>query len=446
MKRLLEKSLLEWKNKNDRMPLLLDGARQVGKSYLIEHLFGNKHFQRVIKLDFLQEPGFAQIFSDSKNPETIISGIQLELAIDIDPENDLIFFDEIGECQNAVDSLKFFQEQRPELYICASGSNIGLLNRFPVGKVEEYRLYPMTFEEFVISAGNEQLTEMYQASTRNEFLHEKLWKYLLDYYFVGGMPKAVHTWFEGDRSKLNALIASVRAVHSNLISGYIRDFGKYGRYPSEAIQTQAVFENIPKQLMKNMDGSVKRYQFSHVIPRKKGYQELRSPIDFLIKTRLASQNFVIEGEPQSTLFLQAKESRFKLFFFDLGLLHCMANMSYKEIVQQNFAYKGYVAENFVQNEAVALGHSSTYSWHSGRQAELEFLFKNDKGEVIPVEVKSGTSIKAKSMGIYIKNYSPVAAYKLTGKIGGFRNSVLKTIPLYYAHQCIKEMTGETGSE
>lgn len=439
MKRLLEKPLLEWKNKKDRMPLLLDGARQVGKSYLIEHLFGNKHFKRVIKLDFLQEPGLAHIFSDSKSPETIIAGIQLEFAIDIDPENDLIFLDEIGECQSAVDSLKFFQEQRPELYICASGSNIGLLNRFPVGKVEEYRLYPLTFEEFVIAAGNEQQTRMYQASQRNELLHGKLWRLLLDYYFVGGMPKAVQTWFEGDRSKLNALVASVRTVHSNLISGYVRDFGKYSRYPSEAIQTQAVFENVPKQLMKNMNGSVKRYQFAHVIPRKKGYQELRSPIDFLLKTRLVSQNFVIVGKPQSTLFIQAKESRFKLFFFDLGLLHCMANMSYKEIVQQNFAYKGYVAENFVQNEAVALGHSCTYSWHSGRQAELEFLFKNDKGEVIPIEVKSGTSIKAKSMGLYIKQYSPAEAYKLTGKIGGFRDSVLKTFPLYYAHQCIKRL-------
>jgi predicted AAA+ superfamily ATPase len=190
MHRTLLKNLLDWKSQpEDRMPMLLDGARQVGKSYLLEHLFGRIHFAKVVKLDFLAEPELAQWFAGSKKTQTILDKIQLAYGIDFNPVTDLLMLDEIGECQNAIDSLKFFAEQRPDIYVCALGSNIGLLGRYPVGKIQEYRLHPMSFEEFVIAHNNPHLTKAFQAGGRNDLVHSKLWQLLLDYYFVGGSPK-----------------------------------------------------------------------------------------------------------------------------------------------------------------------------------------------------------------------------------------------------------------
>ncbi len=439
MQRTKLKNLVAWKNQRQRMPLLLDGARQVGKTYLLEELFGEQYFTKVIKLDFLENPALCSIFAGSKNPEHIITQIQITLGLDIDPGNDLIIFDEIGECQNALDSLKFFQEQRPKMYVCASGSNLGLLTRFPVGKVDELHLYPMSFEEFVIAHDNVHLTKAFQACIRNDIVHSKLWNLLLDYYFVGGMPKSVNTWISGDKSKINALANNVRQVQQTLINGYIRDFGKYARNKTAAMHIERVYQNIPVQLMKEIDGSVKRYQFSKVIPKKNGYQNLQGPIEYLIKTRLASKNYLIEGRPHSPLKTRISESKFKLFFHDMGLLHCLADISYQEIKLQNFDFKGYMAENFVHNEALCLGFEQTYSWRSQRMAELEFLFKRYDGEIIPVEVKSGKRTQAKSLKAYIERFNPKLAYKFTANIGGFREEVLQTLPLYYAANYVDQL-------
>lgn len=439
MHRTLLSSLLQWKEQPDRMPLLLDGARQVGKSYLLEHLFGRQHFNKVIKLDFLSNPTHEQFFTGSKQPDDILAKIQLNQGIDFNPDTDLLLLDEIGECQQAMDSLKFFQELRPDIYICASGSNIGLLGRFPVGKVQEYRLYPMNFEEFIIAHNNPHLTRAFQAGERNEPLHAKLWDLLLDYYFVGGMPNAVSVWLKGDKSKINALAGKVRRIQNDLINGYIRDFGKFAQNKSAAMHIERVFRNIPTQLTKEMEGSVSRYQFNGVIPKKNGYQNLQGPIEFLVKTRLASKNYPVEGKPHSPLKTLASPSRFKLFMHDIGLLHSLLEMSYTEIKQQHFDFKGYMAENFVQNEVLTLGVEHTYSWKSQRKAELEFVFKRADGEIIPVEVKSGQRTQAKSLKGYIEQYKPSEAYKFTAKIGGFREEQLQTLPLYYARFYLQKL-------
>ncbi|MCF6262971.1 MAG: ATP-binding protein [Xanthomonadales bacterium] len=439
MRRNRLKDLIAWKNQAQRMPLLLDGARQVGKSYLLEKLFGDQYFQQVIKLDFLANPSLCQVFADSKNPADILTQIQIVLGVDIDPGTDLIIFDEIGECQNALDSLKFFQEQRPEMFICASGSNLGLLTSFPVGKVDELHLYPMSFEEFIIAHGNTHLTEAFQTCVRNDTVHAKLWSLLLDYYFVGGMPKPVHTWVNGDKSKINALSMRVRKVQRSLINGYIRDFGKYVSLKSTALHIERVFNNIPMQLMKEINGSVNRYKFSKVIPKKNGYRDLEGPIEYLVKTRLVSKNYIIQGKPRSPLKTQIMESRFKLFLHDVGLLHCLADVGYQEIQLQNFEFKGYIAENFVQNEVLSLGLNQTYSWHSQHHAELEFIFTRPDGEIIPVEVKSGQRTQAKSLKSYIERYNPKQSYKFTANIGGFRDSNLQTLPIYYAANYINRL-------
>jgi predicted AAA+ superfamily ATPase len=321
VKRLLLKALIEWKQSKDRRPLLLDGARQVGKSYLLEFLFGKEHFNNVFKLNFDEDDNAHALFTPTRTANDVLDRISLYIGKDFDPANDLLFFDEIGYCQQALDSLKYFNEQRPDVLLCASGSNIGLLKSFPVGQNHDLTLYPMTFEEFVIANGNAPLARAFARAERNDIVHVKLSALYHDYLFIGGMPGAVKTW-----------------------------------YTSE------------------------------------------SPI--------------------------IKKSQ---------------EVSYQKVKAMAFSYKGYIAENFAQNELLANGIEDTFGWMGGRTAELEFIVENAHGDVIPIEIKSGKHTKAKSLDAYLKRYNPKKAYKLCDLIGGFRPDRVHTRPLYYTCHAAKSI-------
>lgn len=429
VKRLLLNKLISWKNKPERKPILLDGARQTGKSFLLEKLFG-EYFEQVIRLDFLEQPALANLFSESLKPKDILENIELELNVSIDITKSLIIFDEIGECQQAINSLKFFAEQFPEIYLCASGSNIGLLGSFPVGKVEFIELYPLTFEEFLWASNQSPLIKAFENINMGKTAHEKLFSLLIDYYFVGGMPEAVFDWFE-TQSSLGIIERTQRVsqIHSSLIAGYKQDFGKYSNKIS-AQQIDSIFQNIPIQLSRNIDDSVKRFKFKEVIGKKSRYQELAGPINWLEKCRLLSKCHPIDCEPCSPLPALSKDNIFKLFFFDVGLLGLMLNLSYKEHRDQGFNYKGYIAENFVQNELIALRGSPTFSWKFAR-SEIEFLFKDAAGNIIPIEVKSGKRTRAKSLAVYTQRYQPTKTIKLIGSTGSLGNQKALVLPLYY---------------
>lgn len=429
MERLAEQDLVDWIQQKTRKPLLLDGARQTGKSYLIGKLFGEKYFKHTHILDFRTNKAAHALFENSLEPEDIISNIEVFLGIDIDPASDLIFFDEIGECQDAVDSLKYFAEKRPDLFLCASGSNIGLLNSFPVGKVQSLALQPLSFEEFLMASEEHKLLDSYRSMSRLKIVHDKLWHYLLDYYFVGGMPEAVKVWYEHSSSGINERAAKTSKVHQDLIMGYERDFGKYSGTIS-AIEISAVFKNIPLQLSKNTNDSVKRYLFKDVIAKKNRYQQLKGAIDWLEKTKLVSKCFPIGSEPVSPLKILTKENIFKLFFFDVGLLGHILEITYKEQRAQSMIVKGYIAENFVQNELYAAGINPTYSWNEGN-SEIEFLYKTASGDILPVEVKSGKRTRAKSFLAYKNRYQPKRTMKLIGSVGGNDTKSL-VWPIYYA--------------
>ena len=430
MERLLLQQLLDWKKRDKRKPILLDGARQTGKSYLLEKLFG-AHFIQVVRLDFLEQPHFADLFTDSLRPDDILANIELALDLAIDRKNALIIFDEVGECQAAVNSLKFFAEQKPDMFICASGSNVGLLASFPVGKVELLELYPLTFEEFLWAAQQPRLVKAFEELNLSKVAHEKLFSVLIDYYFVGGMPEAVDAWFNshGDPSIIERT-GRVSSVHDALIAGYERDFGKYSDKIS-AQQINAVFRNIPKQLAQHVDDSVKRFKFKDVIKNVSRYQQLAGPIDWLEKCKLVSKCHPIDSQPKSPLPALSKDNIFKLFFFDIGLLGHLLGLSYREHREQGFSYKGYIAENFVQNEWVAQQGGPTYSWEYAR-SEIEFLFKSSTDALIPVEVKSGKRTRAKSLSVYIDRYSPQKTIKLVGSTGCVDDPKALVLPLYFA--------------
>lgn len=435
MKRLLLEQLIYWKNKPSRKPILLDGARQTGKSFLLEELFG-RYFEQVIRLDFLEQPHLVNLFSESLNPEEIIENIEIELNVSIDISHSLFIFDEIGECQQAIDSLKFFSEQFPQIYLCASGSNIGLLGSFPVGKVEFLELFPLTFEEFLWASNQPSLQKAFESTKMNKVVHDKLFSLLIDYTFVGGMPEAVSDWF-GTKGSLGVIERTrrVSSIHSSLISGYKLDFGKYSNKVS-AQQIEAIFQNIPVQLSQNIDDSVKRFKFKDVLDKKTRYQELSGPINWLEKCKLLSKCHPIDCKPSSPLVALSKDNMFKLFFFDVGLLGHMLKLSYKEYRDQGFNYKGYIAENFVQNELVAQFGSPSFSWEFAR-SEIEFLYKSDAGDIIPIEVKSGKRTRAKSLEVYTQRYQPIKTIKLIGSTGSLENQKALVFPLYYVSKIEK---------
>lgn len=434
MQRAQIKKLLAWKAKNKRKPLLIDGARQTGKTYLLQNLLGEK-FDNVLRIDFLESPEMADAFSGSLTPKDIISNIELLTNEVFNPATDLLILDEIGECQRAVTSLKYFAEKAPEMYVAASGSNIGLLNSFPVGKVEQYNLRPLTFYEFLLASGEAGLIKAFETQANSAPAHAKLFDKLTDYYFTGGMPEAVSTWFELKNNSILERVEAVGSIHLNLLTGYLRDFGKYsGKVDAGLIES--VFRHVPSQLASVLDESVKRFKFKGVHERKSRYGDFESAITWLDKCRLILKNYPTDGTPRSPLAAYQKENMVKLFLFDVGVLNHMLGVSYKEIKQQGFEYKGYIAENFVQQEFAAQGVDPTFSWGDAR-AEIEFIATDDEGEIIPIEVKSGKRTRAKSLQSYITKCQPRRTIKLTGTQGSSplekENIVL---PLYYSQYAV----------
>lgn len=437
MNRSLLEKLILWKTQDKRKPLLIDGARQTGKTYLLRELLG-REFASVLRVDFLENPQFADAFAGSLAPGDVLSNIELLTGQIFNPTTDLLILDEIGECPKAVLSLKYFAEQAPDWFVAASGSNIGLLNSFPVGKVEQHNLRPLSFKEFLWAANEPILVKAFESHANSAAAHSKLFDQLTDYYFTGGMPEAVVSWFSNANKSIVERVSGVQKIHADLITGYQRDFGKYaGKVDAQLIE--AVFNNIPSQLSIVVDESVKRFKFKGISERKSRYAEFESPITWLHRCHLALKNYPIEGCPKAPLAAYQKDNTVKLFMFDVGLLNHMLNTSYKEIKLQGYEYKGYIAENFVQQEFAAIGIEPSYSWGDAR-AEIEFIITTEDGLVVPVEVKSGKRTRAKSLQSYITKCTPHKTLKLTGTQGsGPEEQVHIVMPLYYAEHVLRRI-------
>lgn len=439
MRRSLLAQLEAWRARPRRKPLLLDGARQTGKTYLLEQLLGPT-FPRVVRLDFLENPRLAMAFEGSLDPKEVLSNVMLLTGKEFNPNTDLLILDEIGECPRAVTALKYFAEKLPEGYVTASGSNIGLLGSFPVGKVETQLVRPLTFREFLWASNDAPLIKAFEGRMQSAAVHAQLFDKLTDYYFTGGMPEAVATWYQHANDTILNRVNAVSRVHSDLLEGYRRDFGKYaGKVDAQLIES--VFNTIPAQLHAVRDDSVKRFRFKGIHQQKSRYSEFENAISWLHRCRLVLKNFPIEGRLCAPLAAYKKNNRMKLFLFDVGLLNHMLGSSYTEIKQQAYNFKGYVAENFVQQELSALGHEPTFSWQDAR-AEIEFVLTDGLGRVVPVEVKSGQRTRARSLASYLEKCSPHKTIKLTGTQGsGPAEQKNLVLPLYYT-EVVPELISE----
>jgi len=440
MEREAFKKLLQWKGKRNRNPLIVRGARQVGKTFLIKE-FGKASFARYHYINFENTRKYDSFFQDSLDPKKILFNIELSLSKSIDYTNDLVIFDEIQECPRAITSLKYFQEDMPELALIAAGSLLGVhLNgvSFPVGKVDFLDMHPMTFREFLKALGDLRTVEFLDSinaqtiftTTLPELLHERLWESLKLYYVIGGLPDAVKAFLAKQDTPFDALV-DVREKQNALITSYLADMAKHSGKVN-ALHLQRLWKAIPSQLAQSDDESSKRFQFKDVVPGANRYSQLISAIDWLEAAGLILK-VKIAKVARSPLSAYTKENIFKLFVFDVGILGALSEIASKILLTQTpTTFKGYFAENYIAQEFIGSGCSSLYSWQE-KTAEIEFLRELDD-QIIPIEVKSGVQTKAKSLSVYREKYHPSYEVIFSAKNLSVRDENKKRyLPLYMAY-------------
>ena len=431
MERKIYKKLLEWKNGEDRKPLILQGARQVGKTYIV-NLFGGNEYANTIYCNFEKDHNLHEFFSDL-TPSVILKKLSLYKRKEIFKGQTLIIFDEVQACPEAITSLKYFNEEANDYHIIALGSLLGVsINRgnfsFPVGKIQFMTLYPMDFEEYLLAKGELQLIEIIKDcynnnTTLENAFHQRLLDYYKEYLFVGGMPEVVEEYNKNHNPEL------VRIMQNSILDSYFNDMGKYNKQ-TEIPKTKIVFKNISTQLSKEN----KKFQYSQI---KKGARasEYESAIEWLCLSGIASQMFKIE---QIMLPLEAYRSLsdFKFFMNDVGLCGASQDIHFEDIISENPLlnnFKGGLIENYVFNQWMENGFTSYY-WTSKSDAEVDFIIRL-KEDIIPIEAKSSINNRSKSLNVYVNRYQPVYSIRISQKNFGFENNI-KSVPLY-ATFCIK---------
>ena len=425
MERKIVKSLETWKKSKHRQPLILHGARQVGKTYTALS-FGKDYYKNTVYLNLEDSIENTKIFDRDLEPERIIREISAKFGQTIFKGDTLIIFDEIQACERALTSLKYFCEKAPEYHIIAAGSLLGVaVNRekhsFPVGKVEMMNLYPLDFEEFLLAAGRKQMVELVRDSfSNNEPLafHDTLMDLYGTYLVTGGMPAAVLEYF--DKQDFNF----VMAVQKNIIDAYIADMAKYAA-PNETTRIMAAFNSIPAQLAKEN----KKFQYKVIKTGARKY-EYETPLDWLKASGIIIKCPKV-NQGKIPLAAYTDFSSFKVYMTDTGLLCARFGIPFNVILAgtQSFeGFKGALAENYAASALVTNGYTPYY-WESKGKAELDFVIQDKNGNIIPIEVKSAANVRSKSLNQFVTKYSPPYSIRISSKNFGFENGI-KSVPLY----------------
>lgn len=427
MKRKITQQLVEWKNSSARKPLILNGARQVGKTFILRE-FGRENYKNTVYVNLESNGTVASMFNDDISPSKLIKYLEAETGERILPNETLIILDEIQSCERAVTSLKYFREEAPVYHIAAAGSLLGVaINRnqtsFPVGKVNVIRLYPLDFEEFLTATGNDllidEITECYtQMSPINEGLHQKALDLYHDYLIIGGMPEAVKAFIETN-SYIDASL-----VQSSIIDSYTADMAKYASN-SEAVKIRACYNSIPAQLAKN------NKKFQYKVVQKGGSSSIfGASLEWL---KQAGVILECQRVDQGTMPLPiyADQTSFKIYMSDVGLLVNKSQMSVNTIITgESNIFMGAVTENYIAQQLAAKNYPLYYWTVANSQAELDFVLqKNDK--IYAIEVKKGEHVRSRSLSVFKQKYSPDYAIRFSQKNFGKTEEVI-SIPLYAA--------------
>lgn len=434
MERLFEKTLLNWKQSGMKKPLMVVGARQIGKTYIIEK-FAKANFEQYLYFNLEKDSEIRNIFEKTIDDKKIIEELELYLGKKIDIEKTILFFDEVQKSENFIVSLKYFNESdKPYKIICA-GSLLGVKihrfkSSFPVGKIRMEFMYPMNFEEFLIATGKEMLKntieECYKTmSPMPDFAHEQAIDLYKKYLCVGGMPEAVNDFIENDLD----ILKFDSHIISDIKDMYIADMQKYVKNGLETVKIEKVYKNIPSQLAK--DNKSFQYNFIEETGRKRKYE---SSIDWLVASKMILINYNSK-RMEIPLKVYIDETKFKLYLSDVGILTNMSEIKFPDIMlDRTFLYKGAITENYIAQELTSKGES-LYYWTSNRSAKIDFVLYSEEDGIIPIEVKSGNNVKSVSLNMYINKYKPKYAIRFSTRNFGFENGI-KSIPLYAAF-CIK---------
>ena len=411
MYREIIKDLLKWKDKSRRKPLLLTGVRQCGKTYIVEE-FAKENFGKYVYVNFEGNEKLVSIFDYDLDVARIIKELELYFKTKIESGKTLVFFDEIQECPRAITSLKYFCENMRELHVVCAGSLLGVALKsenisFPVGKVNRMQLYPMSFKEFIIANGREDLIETFDNWPSDrvipELYSESMQKLLKDYYIVGGMPEVVKTWIETNN------IEEVEEVQKEILDDYADDFSKHAPI-SEVPKIRWIWDSIPVQLAKENN----KFVFSHVKEGKRS-ADLEDALQWLDDAGLIKRLYMVE-KPEVPLAGFADKTYFKVYMSDIGLLRAKSKIDANTIMEEKdlyIRYKGAFAENYVLNELRA-NAVEPFFWRSGNTAEIDFVYESE-GEIVPVEVKAADNTQAKSYRQFCKKYKSSLGFKLSTK-------------------------------
>ena len=428
MYRKIMRFLEAWRKDEHRKPLVLQGARQVGKTYSVLE-FGRTRYENVAYFNFETNPKLNETFEENISPDYLIPILSHIAGQTIVKEKTLIVFDEVHLCERALTSLKYFCENAPEYHIIALGSLLGVaVNRaqfsFPVGKVDMKTLYPMDMEEFLLALGEndlvEQIKKCFQTDTPlPSALHDAAMQRYRQYLVVGGMPECVMQFAETKDYIL------VRHTQDTILASYLNDMSKYNNL-NEIKKTRLAYDNITVQLSK------KNTRFQYKLIKKGGRaSEFENAIEWLCLSGIVSQVYKVE-QIKKPLENYRDIDAFKIYVSDLGLLCAKKDLAADDILYETPEindFKGGMAENYV-NVQLSINGYRTYYWQSERGAEIDFIIQRS-GKLIPIEVKSADNTKAKSLKVYMDVYKPAYAIKLSARNFGFEDDK-KIVPLYAA--------------
>ncbi len=427
MKRDIYSRLVNWKDSPRRKPLIVRGARQTGKTYILQK-FGQKEFDEAVYFNFEENSQLDSLFSPNLDPERIITNLSLLSRKKIRPGRHLLIFDEIQISNNALNSLKYFQEKAPEYHIAAAGSLLGVKlsspKSFPVGKVNFLDLLPMTFYEFLDGMGEsvlrEYLEDLDQIEPLPDAFHQQLIDLLRHYYFCGGMPEAVRCLAEGNS------LEDVRQIQREILLSYTLDFAKHAK-PTDIPKLSHVWDSIVSQLAREN----KKFMFS-AIRKSARARDYENAVIWLEDAGLILRAFCV-NTPKRPLQAFRLNNIFKIYALDVGILTAMANLDAEMLVsgQQLFhEFSGALTENYAAQQLRAVFGPDLQYWknRTGR-AEVDFLVET-KGKIHPLEVKAGVNLKSKSLRFFDEKYTPPLLVRVS--LHNLRkDGKIYNIPLYY---------------
>ncbi len=436
MNRKIYNDLLAWKKKKDKKPLMILGARQVGKTYIIDQFCKNE-YEHYISINLFEDTKVVELYESSLNSDEKLVQLKVLLEFDFEKENTILFIDEIQESEKLISELKYFCEKHSNMQIICAGSLLGVrLKRFrasfPVGKVSMLTMYPMDFEEFLWAMNQQLLIDVIKNCYKNNIplsapVHEKALNLYQIYHITGGMPESIKNMV----SVQNDIINYDTTILENIIDSYFKDMDKYVTSNSETLKIERVYRSIPSQLANES----KKFQYSKIHQGAKARQYDTS-LDWLEASNMILKSNLVSS-PKIPLKGFVKEETFKLFLNDVGILNRLLEIKQQDILSDSLSlYKGAITENYVATQLKSSGYSLYYFKSNGKM-KIDFLLYTKDG-IIPVEVKAGEATQSKSLNIYQEKYHPNYCIRISRKNFGFdKRKNIKSVPLY-AVFCIKE--------